>query len=258
MYLYSFDRFFGFDKICILGENEAKKKVKVGDLLIFGNQYFLALGETLAFAEQYQQVTSVKAELVYKSFLSLPAVKLIHRMVETHYTTYKSVMRLFFTMDIQKLLERENKLKRWKIERFNPGVPKVGDGKVEKFNCSVNWQTLIVFPDLRTMYNSSAIADSNWELRIKDWELSSSVTLLSSNTQNQKDVHRWEIKKWVKSVIICTYAEIFQDFCDLKKIIFVDPHKWYYASQQDPRYKVGEVIEEMKKLWGAEVEIVGV
>lgn len=62
----------------------------------------------------------------------------------------------------------------------------------------------------------------------------------------------------MKSLIICTYAEIFQDFKNLQKIIFVDPHKRYYTSQQDPRYKVGDVIEEMKKLYGVEVEIVGV
>ena len=80
--------------------------------------------------------------------------------------------------------------------------------------------------------------------------------MLSSNTQNQKDVHRWEIKKGLKSVIICTYAEIFQDFHNVKKIIFVDPHKWYYAAQQDPRYKVGEVLSKMEELYGAEVEIV--
>jgi len=48
VYLYSFDRFFGFDKVCILAENTEtknanKKKVKAGDLLVFGNQYFLAL-----------------------------------------------------------------------------------------------------------------------------------------------------------------------------------------------------------------------
>jgi hypothetical protein len=33
-------------------------------------------------------------------------------MVETYYTTYKSVVRLFFADDIQKLLEREAKLKK--------------------------------------------------------------------------------------------------------------------------------------------------
>lgn len=82
--------------------------------------------------------------------------------------------------------------------------------------------------------------------------------MLAGNTQNQKDVHRWEIKRGMKSVIICTYAEIFQDFYDLKKIIFVDPHKRYYASQQDPRYKVGEVLAKFAELYGAELELCGV
>jgi len=82
--------------------------------------------------------------------------------------------------------------------------------------------------------------------------------LLSGDTEKQKDVHRWEIKKGMKSVILCTYAEIFQDFHNLQKIIFIDPHKWYYASQQDPRYKVGDVIEKMKDLHSAEIEIIEV
>lgn len=108
--MYSFDRFFGFDKVCLLAETTNKKKMKAGDLLVFGNQYFLCIGETLAFAEQYQHLTTVQAELVYKDFLSLPALKLFHWMVATYYTTYKSVVRLFFADDIQKLLERESKL----------------------------------------------------------------------------------------------------------------------------------------------------
>ena len=116
VYLYSFDRFFGFDKVCILAENTSKKKVKSGDLLVFGNQYFLALGENLAFAEQYQHLTTTQAELVYKEFLSAPALKLFHWMVETYYTTYKSVVRLFFADDIEKLLERETKVKGKKTE----------------------------------------------------------------------------------------------------------------------------------------------
>jgi len=110
VYLYSFDRFFGFDKVCILAETTGKKKVKAGDLLVFGNQYFLALGETLSFSEQYQHLATIQAELVYKEFLSPSALKLFHWMVETYYTTYKSVVRLFFANDIQRLLEREAKL----------------------------------------------------------------------------------------------------------------------------------------------------
>lgn len=243
MYLYSFDRFFGFDKVCILAENASRKKVKAWDLLIFGNQYFLVLGENISFSEQYQHLTTTQAELVYKGFLSLPTLKLFHWMVEHHYTTYKSVVKLFVARDIQKLLEREGKLKNWKIEKL----------KYEK-----EGQTLIVFPDLRTMTNSVGTMEQLNDGTMEKWDSWNVVTLLSGDTEKQKDVHRWEIKKWMKSVIICTYAEIFQDFNNLKKIIFVDPHKRYYAAQQDPRYKVGEVLAKMGELHGAEVKIVGV
>jgi len=57
------------------------------------------------------------------------------------------------------------------------------------------------------------------------------------------------------STIYASPSEIFHDFYDLKKIIFIDPHKWYYANQQDPRFKVGAVLEEMAKLYEAELEI---
>ncbi|MFA7298056.1 MAG: hypothetical protein WC010_00195 [Candidatus Absconditabacterales bacterium] len=227
-----------------MAENTNKKKVKAGDLLVFGNQYFLALGETLSFSEQYQHLTTTQAELVYKEFLSAPALKLFHWMVETYYTTYKSVVRLFFANDIEKLLEREAKLKKT-VKNVLPSKTTLQ----YNFSLSPEGQTLIVFPDLWTMFNTNDEAFR---------EHPAVVCLLSIQTQNQKDVHRWEIKKGIKSVIICTYAEIFQDFYNLKKIIFVDPHKRYYANQQDPRYKVGDVIEEMKKLYGAEVEIMGV
>lgn len=115
------------------------------------------------------------------------------------------------------------------------------------FSCSKEGQTLIVFPDLWTMFNSTS----------EQFRESDGVAFLSAtHTEKQKDVHRWKIKKGMKSVILCTYAEIFQDYHDLKKIIFIDPHKRYYANQQDPRYKVGNVLEEMKKLYGAELQIV--
>jgi len=198
------------------------------------------LGENLVFAEQYHHLTTTQAELVYKEFMTKPTLDLFHWMVEMYYTTYKSVVRLFFADDIEKLLQREKK-------SVKPKVSKVEN--LWKFNFASEWQTLIVFPDLRTMFN---MTDDSFR------EGEGVAFLSATQTQNQKDVHRWEVKKWMKSVILCTYAEIFQDFHDLKKIIFVDPHKRYYANQQDPRYKVGDVIDEMKKLYWAEVEIMGV
>lgn len=237
----------------MLGEQISKKKIKAGDLLVFGNQYFLALGETIVFSEHYQNLATVQAELVYKKFLTLPTLKLFHWMVETYYTTYKSVVRLFVARDIEKLLQREDKVlgKKWKVKG---NVWQSLSSFICPFPVADQWQTLIVFPDLRTMANQSRDIET---LRHKNIQ-NGVALLLSGDTENQKDVHRWEIKTWIDSVIVCTYAEIFQDFKNLQKIIFVDPHKRYYASQQDPRYKVGEVIEKMKELCGAEVEIIEV
>lgn len=54
------------------------------------------------------------------------------------------------------------------------------------FSLAQEGQTLIVFPDLRTMFNTS---DENFRT-------DPAVAFLSSaQTQNQKDLHRWEIKK---------------------------------------------------------------
>lgn len=82
-------------------------------MLIFGNQYFLALGEKLSFSEQYTNVETMKrtnVETIHPKFFTKSNLNLLHWMVETYYTTYKSVMRLFVTNAIEKLLERENKL----------------------------------------------------------------------------------------------------------------------------------------------------
>jgi primosomal protein N' len=87
--------------------------------LIFGHQYFLALGDNLVFAEQYQYLTTVQAELVYKEFLTIPTLKLFHWMVENYYTTYKSVVRLFVTNLLEKLLERESKIKFLKHKKYD-------------------------------------------------------------------------------------------------------------------------------------------
>jgi len=226
------------------------KKLKAWDLLVDGNNFFLCLGEQISFPEQYQSLTPVKAQLVSPWFLSLPLLGLLHRMVDMYYTTYKSVMRLFLPDDIQKLLERENKIKGTRDKgKGNQGQEKFALSHISSFICSEVWQTLLVFPDLWTMFNMTDEA----------FREDSSVAFLSAiQTQNQKDTHRREIKRWQKSVILCTSSEIFQDFHNLKKIIFIDPHKRYYASQQDPRYKVGDVLDHIKKIYEAEVEILWV
>lgn len=80
--------------------------------------------------------------------------------------------------------------------------------------------------------------------------------LLSTNTQNQKDKSRWNIKQWNTNIIIATHSEIFQDYKNLKKIVIFYPHKWYYSNQQDPRYKTLAVVQKMSEIYKCELEII--
>lgn len=41
----------------------------------------------------------------------------------------------------------------------------------------------------------------------------------------------------------------------LEKIYFIEPQKWYYSSQQDPRYKVETVLRQMTLFFQAELHI---
>ncbi|MCX6822554.1 MAG: hypothetical protein NTX91_00965 [candidate division SR1 bacterium] len=194
-------------------ENVYKKslKMKSGDLLQLGSEYFLCLGKKISFEELYLKMEELKngnMEICYKGFLSKETMALLHRMVETYYTTYKSVVKHFVTDELQKLLEREGKIKDKRGKTKDESPRKSLNFNLGSFICSSQGQTLVVFPDLRTLTNGGLKMDDLPAGRQGGGGL---VTLLASQTEKQKDVHRWEIKKGMQSVILCTYAEIFQD-----------------------------------------------
>ena len=112
MYLYSFTRFGGFDKVFKLSADGIK--TKTGDLLQLGSEFFLCLGEKVSFEELYinsSVLQNKSLEVVYPKFLSIKSVQLLHWMVATYYTTYKSVVKLFISDEIENLLKRETKVK---------------------------------------------------------------------------------------------------------------------------------------------------
>ena len=77
--------------------------------------------------------------------------------------------------------------------------------------------------------------------------------LYSLDTQNKKNTNRWKIKTGNEKLICTTSSEIFQDYENLKKIYLIEPQKRYYASQQDPRYKVDSVAKKLAELNNAEI-----
>ena len=152
-------------------------------------------------------------------------------------------MKYFLPQEIDKLIER--KIWKKKSVSFWTKLGILIDSSLSEHQ--TDWQTLIVFPDLRTLIN---LTDD--EYRKNPWV----DTLLSTNTQNQKDKSRWNIKQWNTRVIFATHSEIFQNYNDLKKIIIIYPHKWYYANRQDPRYKTLSVVQKMSEIYSCELEVI--
>lgn len=223
-YLYWFTNYAWSDKIW-----KISWKLKPWDLFQFGEDYYLSFGDEISFFEQYVyeiREPEDKFKLIEKNLISKETIQFINYMVYERYCPYYNVMKYFLPQEIDKLLER-----------------KVAKKKVS----NSDWQTLIVFPDLWTLINST-----DDEFRKKTWV----DTLLSTNTQNQKDKSRWNIKTWNTKVIYATHSEIFQNYNDLKKIIIYYPHKRYYANQQDPRYKTLAVVQKLSDIYKCELEIV--
>ena len=80
--------------------------------------------------------------------------------------------------------------------------------------------------------------------------------LHSSDTQVKKNKAFWQVKHGLVKYVLVTHAELFQDFADLQSVILVHPYKWYYANQQDPRYKTPEVLSYLADQWNIKIDMV--
>jgi hypothetical protein len=98
-------------------------------------------------------------------------------MVYEWYTSYKSVIKYFVSMDIQDLLARESKAKPPKKNLITA---------LGAYALSPVGQNLIIFPDNRSRYTMLSNA----------WITSpSTINLLSTDTQQRKDLNWRTIKK---------------------------------------------------------------
>ncbi len=273
-YIYWFTKYAWSDKIW-----KIPWKLKAWDLFLFWEDYYLSLGDEISFFEQYVyeiREPESKFQLIEKNLISKETIQFINYIVYERYCPYYNAMKYFLPQEINKLIERKiwkKKIKfkddisfwvEWNKKKNLVNHPKIDSSLLtplkmrlaslepstalrSEWQLITNWQTLIIFPDLRTLINST-----DDEFRKQPWV----DTLLSTNTQNQKDKSRRNIKQWNTKVIFATHSEIFQNYNNLNKIIIFYPHKRYYANQQDPRYKTLAVVQKMSEIYGCELQIV--
>ncbi len=238
-YLYGFKKYAWIDKIW-----KSEFKSKDGDLIQFWDDFYLVLWKEVSFFEQYPygvQIDTEKVKIIHKKLLNKQTLSLLHRMVYQRYSTYKNVVKLFLPEEVEKLIDKKipKKLKNTTTLNFS----------LFTFNWILSswWQNLIVFPDLRTLMNLTTE-----EFRNQKWV----DTLLSTNTQSQKDKSWRNIKNGNTSIILATHSEIFQNYKDLQKIIIIRPHKRYYSNQKDPRYKTLDVVKKLSEIRDCDLEII--
>ena len=245
-YLYWFTKYAWSDKIW-----KVPWKLKAWDLFLFWDEYYLSLWDEISFFEQYVyeiREPEEKFKVIEKNLISKETIQFINYMTYERYCPYYNVMKYFLPQEIDKLIERKVWKKKnmsfwtkWNGVKNLINIPKIDSSLRSEWQ--VDWQTLIVFPDLWTLINMT-----NDNFRKEPWV----DTLLSTNTQNQKDKSRRNVKLWNTKVIFATHSEIFQNYSDLKKIIIFYPHKRYYANQQDPRYKTLAVVQKMSEIYKCE------
>ena len=193
------------------------------------------------FSEQYQSVYRVPHGFtcIEKCFFSRPQLGLLHHCVYTYFTTYKAVMRLLLPpIDLTQLLSYKKTSKKplfstimfdkisWLFIQ-SPEAPQAG-------------QQLVIVPDLRTAHN---MIDASIRENVLLWHSALSPLQMIK-------LFRW-CKQGQVWTLITTFAGIFHDRRDLRHILFIEPHKRYYQHQQDPRYKVAEVVNFIARETGS-------
>ncbi len=103
-------------------------------------------------------------------------MQLIHWMTYQRYSPYKSVIKYFLPKEIPNFLKKSpKKITKTKKLNYNSHQLTIFD---QEYSISDKGQTLIIFPDLWTLYNTipeKFLAEKNI------------AVLHSSSTQNQKD-----------------------------------------------------------------------
>ncbi len=235
MFLYQLNNSFINQSIVSHQDNS----LTVGDCLSDNqDNYYLVLGDTIHRPHLYKVgLAPSLLSSVAPQLLSSVTLNLIHHLVYEYYTTYTNIIKLYLPNDISKLLKKKSPLSSSKITAKKASSEKL---------------TLIIMPDRRTIVNQQdqyhyTLDQAIWSQHTinQDIKLFRDIKH-GENSNTGATANTWEKKTpWVEKTIVCTPGECFWDYWNLSQIILVDPHKWYYKSQQEPRYDIARVCELM-------------
>lgn len=232
MFLSFPGRYYGSDNV-VRYKGSWNNTRKPWDLLLVGGHYAVVLGAEIARWCDYE-LSETSIHVAESGLLSPQSISLAHRMIREYYTSYRKVLPLWLTSDIDNLLKRKPQ-----TPSTSPSWPHL----IKSWTRRVRWdhktqgQQCLIFPDLWTIH--SMVSE---QIRThKDVAICS-----SSMTEKQRNDARWSVKYGKKRIILSTPAAFFHDWHQLASMDIIDPHLRYYKNRQQPRFGVSDVVEQWK------------
>ena len=175
-------------------------------------------------------------QLKIKNFLSQKTCDFIEWMSSYWFTSLEKIINLYWHEKMLKYIDAREKKPTKKTQKklFYDNQKLIETD--EKFSKN----QLIVVPDLWAMEN------------IKMPKTVEKIYPMS--TYKQFFLFQQKIKFETKTYMM-THWNIFADWENLGHIIMVDPHKWYYKNQQDPRYQTTSVLKKMAQIYNATLQL---
>lgn len=222
MYCFFYDQWFGHDRVKFCTWIQAK----AWDFFeVVWYWYVLCLWKEVSREEQYEGELDLSKHEKIKlipTLMSKKTLEFVHWFVRHRFCTYRKAIPLWIG-DPEEVVKRERKKK------------------------SSQEQKLVVFSDSWSLYNYQ-----------KKYRFPSHAKVMhSKRTKKQKAELFREVKNGESSYVLCTFSHMFQDWKNLKEIVVVNEHMWYYKSQQDPRYNAAIVAKEMAKIYWAKITTTG-
>lgn len=231
MYIALLGRFYGND--CVVRyRGDRDDTIIAGDLIIVGGHYGVVLGSTVSRPCDYT-LNQTSLHLAESWLLSPQSMRLIHRIVREYYSSYRKVLPLWLTNDIESLLKRKTQTPSSASAPW-PHLIYSWSSRTRDSD-HTPWQQCLIFPDLWTIYSTIP----------KSIRTHKNVSICSSSmTEKQRNDARRAIKYNKNHIVLSTPAAFFHDRHQLSDMKVIDPHLRYYKNRQNPRYDVSIVIQK--------------
>lgn len=209
------------------------------DILAIDNTIIFVLWDTIAFPELVKQefrLWSNTIREIAKKICKEQTMTMIHWLVGHRFSSYRKVLPLYFSS----YLLHNYQVKKKKKQQNTAYIFDVRNG-FSPSEQMLDWQQLILFPDLRSLKQYTVWLQS----------IPATVSIYWTRTDRQSLSLYQDIQSNTITTLCTTHAHMFQDWNNLSLVQIVDPDKRYFASQQDPRYKVSDVAKYLSNVYNS-------